>query len=649
MDQIYVIIVAILFIFAIADLVVGVSNDAVNFLVSAVGSKAGKFGVIMIMATLGILIGSVFSNGMMEVARKGIFHPEMFFFEEIIFLFLAVMLTDIILLDFFNTFGFPTSSTVSLVFELLGAAVGISLMKVWGTGENIEDFINTSKALAIIGGILFSVVAAFLLGSIVQWLARIIFTFNIKKSYKKFGGLWAGLAFAIITFFMFVKGLKHSTMNDTYIVQWVLSHRALVILASFVFWTIISQFLIWFTKINVLKVVVLLGTFALAMAFAGNDLVNFIGVPLAGFSSFELWKDSGQLASEFSMEGLSGAVSVNPIFLFIAGAIMIVTLWTSKKAKSVISTSVDLSRQDSGYEKFGSSQLARALVRWAIGISETVKKIIPARTQVFLEKRFRIEEQTGSKKDIPAFDLIRASVNLVVASILISIATSYKLPLSTTYVTFMVTMGTSLSDRAWGRESAVFRVTGVISVITGWFFTAFIAFSMAFIVAILIFKGGAIVIGIIVAVDIFLISKSRIIHKKREKKEKEEKQKYLDEIEFIEKNLFEINTNKILAEIEKILNFLTDVHKAFVSVKRKKLKKALICSEEIKASSKQLKKNIFNTVQHLSDDNLNAAQYYVQVVDALREIANAVNFLAERYYEHIDNNHDVFAKKQLKE
>jgi len=484
---------------------------------------------------------------------------------------------------------------------------------------------------------------------VVQWLARLLFSFNLKNSYKKFGGLWAGLAFAIITFFMFVKGLKHSTMSDTVVVQWVLAHRAIVILTSFVFWTIVSQLLIWFTKINVLKGVVLLGTFALAMAFAGNDLVNFIGVPLAGFSSFELWKESGQLASEFSMGGLSGAVSVNPIFLFIAGAIMIITLWTSKKAKSVISTSIDLSRQEAGYEKFGSSQLARALVRWAIGISETAKKIVPARTQVFLEKRFRLEAQTSSKKDAPAFDLIRASVNLVVASILISIATSYKLPLSTTYVTFMVAMGTSLSDRAWGRESAVFRVTGVISVITGWFFTAFIAFSMAFIVAILIFKGGPIVIGILIAVDIFLISRSRIIHKKREKKENEEKQKYLNEIEVIEKNLFEVNTNKILAEIEKVLLFFANVHKAFISVKRKKLKKALIFSEEIKATSKQLKKDIFNTVQHLSDDNLNAAQYYVQVIDAQREIANALNFLAERYFEHIDNNHEIFAKKQLKE
>jgi phosphate/sulfate permease len=628
---------------------VGVSNDAVNFLVAAVGSKAGKFWLIMIMASLGVLVGAVFSNGMMEVARKGIFHPEMFYFSEIILLFLSVMLTNIILLDFFNTFGFPTSTTVSLVFGLLGAAVGTAWMKVAKDGGSIAQYINSGKALAIIGGILFSVVVAFIVGTFVQWFARLIFSFNLKKSYKKFGGLWGGLAFAIITFFMFIKGFKNSSFSNAPFVQWIVNHQMLVLLGSFIFWTIISQLLIWFTKINLLKIVVLVGTFALAMAFAGNDLVNFIGVPLAGFSSWQLWHGTGLDPTHMTMQGLTKPVQVNPIFLISAAIVMIITLWTSKKARTVISTSVNLARQDAGYERFGSTQLSRALVRWSIGISETIKKITPEKVQKFIESRFEIEKNSEPDENAPAFDLVRASVNLVVASILIALATSYKLPLSTTYVTFMVAMGSSLADKAWGRESAVYRVTGVISVITGWFFTALVAFSIALIISIIVYFGGTFMVGLLVGVDIFLIYRSQIIHKKRMKKEQEEIKKYKQEIEIAQKDLVQASTDKILAEIENVLNFLDESHKAFLSKKRKELKKTLLMANQIKSNAKSLKKNIFNTVQHLSEDNLKAAQYYVQVIDALREIANAVTFIADRYYEHIENNHDIFNNKQLED
>ncbi len=647
MENIYLIIVIILFILAIANLIVGVSNDAVNFLVAAVGSKAGKFWVIMTMASLGVLVGSVFSNGMMEVARKGIFHPEMFYFSEIILLFLAVMLTNIILLDFFNTFGFPTSTTVSLVFGLLGAAVGIAWMKVLKDGGTISAFINSGKALAIIGGILFSVVIAFIIGTFVQWIARVLFSFNLKKSYKKFGGIWAGIAFAIITFFMFIKGFKNSSFANEPFVQWVLTHQMTVLAISFVFWTVISQIFIWFTKINVLKIVVLVGTFALAMAFAGNDLVNFIGVPLAGFSSYEIWHGSGIAPDQLSMEALSKAVKVNPLFLISAAIIMILTLWTSKKAKTVISTSVNLSRQDAGYERFGSTQLSRALVRWSINIAETFKKLTPQSVQKGISKRFEYQKHIELETDAPAFDLVRASVNLVVASILIAIATSYKLPLSTTYVTFMVAMGSSLADKAWGRESAVYRVTGVISVITGWFFTAFVAFMLALIIAIVIYLGGTFMVGLLVAVDVFLIIRSQKIHRERMKKEAEEIKKYKEEIEEAQSDMVEVSTNKLVREIEKVIEFIKEVHSAFEAKNRKDLKKAVKLARDIKITAKALKSNIFNTVQNLSEENLKAVQYYVQVIDALREVANAVVFLAERMHEHIENNHDIFDAKQL--
>ncbi len=643
MENIYLIIVGVLFFLAITDLIVGVSNDAVNFLVAAIGSKAGKFKVIMIMASLGVLFGAILSDGMMEIARKGIFHPDMLSFERIIIIFLAVMLTDIILLDFFNTFGFPTSTTVSLVFELLGAAVAISLMVVLEKNEgNVAEYINTSKALAIIGGILLSVVVAFTIGAIIQWFARIIFSFNYKKPYKYFGAVWGGIAITAITFFMFIKGFKHSNFSDLPAIQWILSHKLAVIGISFVSWTIIFQLLISLFKVNILKIIVLIGTFALAMAFAGNDLVNFIGVPIAGYTAYDM-HEAGRPMSE-----MAGQVEVNPIFLVIAGIIMIGTLWTSKKARSVTDTSVNLSRQNAGYERFGSTLVSRALVRWAINLGKIFNKIIPDKLQNSIEKRFKYDKNNISD-NAPAFDLIRASVTLVVASILIAIATSLKLPLSTTYVTFMVTMGTTLSDRAWGRESAVYRVTGVISVISGWFFTAFVAFSVAFLVAIAIFFGGTFVIGLFVALDIFLIYRSRIIHKKRTEKEQEEIKKLKEEQEISESDILEKSTHKVLNQLSEIKDIIDPLHKEFFNQKRKKLKKVYKKGISAKKSTKNLKHNIYNIVQKLkSEDYLRSAQFYVQTVDALKETSNAIYSLTEKMFDHINNNHEIFNKKQIK-
>lgn len=648
-NYIYIIIIVILFLLAFSDLIIGVSNDAVNFLTPAIGSKSAKFHVIMIMASIGILLGAISSNGMMEVARKGIFNPQMLTFQEIIFLFSAVMLSDILLLDFFNTLGLPTSTTVSVVFDLLGATVGIAILKVAANGGSVAAYINSSKALAIISGILLSVVVAFIVGSVIQWFARLLFTFNLKKTYKKFASLWTGLAMAVIVYFLFSKGLKNSSISDTKIIQWISQHALTVFIINFVLWTVIAQIVVMFTKYNVLKFTVLVGTFALAMAFAGNDLVNFIGVPLAGFSSFQLWHHSGIDASKFTMEALAGDIKVNPLFLIASAFVMIVTLFTSKKAKTVIETSVNLSRQTSGYERFESTQVSRALVRIAINIGEFFSNITPPRIKETIEKRFKIEKPQIQDDNAPAFDLLRASVNLVVSSLLITIATLYKLPLSTTYVTFMVAMGSSLSDRAWGRESAVFRVTGVISVITGWFLTALIAFTIAMTISIILFKFKFIALVLFTILAGFIIYRSRIVHRKKEEKKMAEIQEEKENISEIKKDFVESVTKRFVKELNLILLYFETLHNSFFTQNRKEIKNALKLAEQIKSNAKKLKKNIYNTVKNLEKDNLISIQYYVQMIDALREISNATVFLAERMFEHINNNHDMFDKETIKD
>jgi len=560
------------------------------------------------------------------------------------------MITDVVLLDFFNTLGFPTSTTVSLVFGILGAAVAVAILKVAKTHEgSVIDYINTEKALGIIFGILLSVVVAFVFGTLIQWIARVIFSFNYEKEYKFFGAIWASFAATAIIFFMFINGFKHSTLADLPFIQWILTHQLIVIAISFVSFIFIFQLLMSLFKINVLKVVVLLGTFALAMAFAGNDLVNFIGVPLAGFSSYQLWNASGIPANEYTMEALAGPVTVNPYFLIVAGFIMIVTLWTSKKAKTVTETSVNLSRQDSGYERFGSTPVSRAMVRWGVSFVTFFEKITPKKVQVFIESRFEPKIHEYSGEQAPAFDLIRGSVNLVVSSILIAIATSYKLPLSTTYVTFMVAMASSLSDKAWGRESAVFRVTGVITVISGWFLTALIAFLFAFVLAITISLGGKIAIIVIIALVAFLFYRSRVIHKKREVKQKTEIEKLNQSSELTTENIFEKSTEKILSQIQNTKDLINDVYFAFKNQNRKDLKNLTKSAINLKKNAKELKQNIHNTVMFLNDENLKSAQYYVQTIDAIREVANASTFITERFFEHTDNNHNIFSENQFVE
>ena len=475
MGDIYILMLAALTVLAVIDLVVGVSNDAVNFLNSAIGSKAIPVKWILIIASAGVAIGAITSSGMMEVARKGIFNPGEFYFNEIMFIFMAVMITDILLLDVFNSLGMPTSTTVSIVFELLGAAVAIALIKISNsdteTISNLGKYINSDSALLIISGILLSVFIAFSIGALVQFLSRLLYSFHFEQSKTYVSAIFGGVAITAITYFIFIKGMKGSDFygNFKHLIE---GNTYQIILYGFIFWTILSQFLISIFKVNILKFIIVIGTFSLAMAFAGNDLVNFIGVPIAAWNSYEAWSVSGVPANEFSMGILAEKVPSNPMLLFAAGIIMVITIWFSKKAKTVIETGVNLSRQGDGDEKFEPNLVSRTVVRGAIVFSEITSKIIPQPILKWVDSKFQRPSVKISKDktyELPAFDLVRASVNLFVAGILISIGTSLKLPLSTTYVTFMVAMGTSLADRAWGRESAVYRVAGVFNVIGGWF------------------------------------------------------------------------------------------------------------------------------------------------------------------------------------
>ena len=517
METIYLCIIIFLFVLAVFDLIVGVSNDAVNFLNSAVGAKAASFKTILFIAGIGIFIGAALSNGMMDIARHGIYQPEHFYFAEIMCILLAVMLTDVVLLDVFNSMGMPTSTTVSLVFELLGGTFALSLIKVHNSDTlGLGDLINTDKALSVIMAIFVSVAIAFFFGMLVQWIARVIFTFNYKKKMKYSIALFGGIAATSIIYFMLIKGLKDSSFMTPDNKLWIQENTWLLIATFFVFFTILMQVLHWL-KVNVFKVVVLMGTFALALAFAGNDLVNFIGVPLAGFSSFMDYTANGAgNANGFLMTSLLGPAKTPWYFLIGAGAVMVYALCTSKKAHAVIKTSVDLSRQDEGEETFGSTPIARTVVRISMTLANSISRIMPSGTKDWFNSRFRKDEAIIA--DGAAFDLVRASVNLVLAGLLIALGTSLKLPLSTTYVTFMVAMGTSLADRAWGRDSAVYRITGVLSVIGGWFITAGAAFTICFFVALVLHYGGNISIIALIALAVFILIRSQVMYKKRKAK-----------------------------------------------------------------------------------------------------------------------------------
>lgn len=653
MEQFYLILVIVLFALAISDLVVGVSNDAVNFLNSAIGSKAAPKWIIFTVASLGVLVGATFSSGMMEVARKGIFHPDMFFFSEIMVIFMAVMITDVILLDLFNTLGLPTSTTVSIVFELLGSAVAVSFVKLSHAGQSISElhkYINSEKALAIISGILVSVFIAFIVGALVQYVARLIFSFKHNRTLKYYGSAFGGLAIAAMTYFMIIKGAKGASFMPVQTVDFLKNNMVGILVGSFVGWTIILQLLYLIFKIDIPRVIVLVGTFGLAMAFAGNDLVNFIGVPLAGFSSYKAWIASGALAPDsFEMGMLTGKVPTPTYLLIVAGFIMIITLITSRKARSVVATTVDLSRQAEGEERFGSSIFSRTMVRTTIAINKSIRKIMPETLVRGLDSRFEPNTEYDNSKikeeEKPAFDKIRASVNLVVASILISFGTSMKLPLSTTYVTFMVAMGTSLADRAWDRESAVYRISGVFTVIGGWFMTALVAFSVAGFIAWIISISGSFMIFVFIIIAIVMVGRTYLLFKKKAKEDAEEEEDELDATDkIIEKTKKQVFNTVLNAN--QIYSVCID---SFIREDRAHLKESLELNKNFQKKVKKAKDKVFPTIQKLQQESMESGHCYVQIVDYQREISHSLKFLVDPLYKHLENNHKPFIEVQLEE
>jgi phosphate/sulfate permease len=654
MESYYIFIVVILIVLAVSDLVVGVSNDAVNFLNSSIGSKVAPFKIIMFIAAIGILFGATFSSGMMEVARKGIFNPDQFYFSEIMIIFLAVMMTDILLLDLFNTFALPTSTTVSIVFELLGAAVAVSLIKLSTLGDSagtLINYINTSSALLIIAGILLSVVIAFTIGLLIQWLVRLIFSFDYEKTLKYWGSAWGGIAISVITYFILIKGAKGSSFLTAETVNWIKQNTLYILLFSFVGWTFILQLIYTIFKFNILRIIVLVGTFALAMAFAGNDLVNFIGVPLAGLDSLKAFLASDvSEPGAFVMTSLSGRIQTPTYMLLVAGLVMVIALYKSKKARSVTATEINLSRQDEGYERFESSMLARSLVRGALNLSEALSKIVPPRPQGYIERKFNQKAFNERKKqEGVSFDLLRASVNLVVASALISLATSLKLPLSTTYVTFMVAMGTSLADKAWGRDSAVYRISGVITVIGGWFFTAFSAFTAAFVMAYLIHIGGLVTIILLLFTIVFLVFKSFKIHKKRESEKVLYDETELLGLEINGKNILTSCNDNVIRTLSSVSNLYNNSIIGLIKFKRKSL---VSSEEEIKKlgnNIKQIRNSLPRIIEKLQEDDIETGHYYVQVVNYLKETVNALNYISKPIYTYIDNNHKPLIEVQVNE
>ena len=653
MEQIYLVMLVVLGILAITDLVVGVSNDAVNFLNSAIGSKAVSFRTIMIVASLGVLVGALFSSGMMEIARSGIFIPAMFSFNDVMIIFLAVMIADIILLDFYNSFGMPTSTTVSIIFELLGAAFCLALYKIYMSGDSLStvgNYINTEKATQIVSSILLSVVLSFTLGGFVQYISRLIFTFQYEKRMKYIGSIFGGFAITAITFFILIKGLKGVSFIGADTHSWIKENQFLIIGANFVFFTVLSQVLMTFFKINILRVIIIIGTFALALAFAGNDLVNFIGVPIAAFNSYQIFSGSGVSGDVFMMGGLADENIVAPFyFLVFAGVVMVVTIWTSKKAKSVIETEVNLSRQDEGTERFSSNALSKSVVRSSVYMGQWFNYLLPNAIQLRIDKQFEKPDLKGKKKkDEPAFDMIRAAVNLMVASILISIGTSLKLPLSTTYVTFMVAMGSSFADRAWDRESAVYRIAGVFNVIGGWFFTAIIAFLSAFVIAFLLKVGEVFAfVGLLVSLGIILYRSA----KKYTKKEKEVQDLLLLKRE----DIVTINEviNESSAQISRVIGSTNEIYSDVIDNlglqdlgKLKENKKSL---KKLEKEVDELKTNVYYFIKNLDETSVEGSMFYIMILGYLQDMIQSLVFITQNSYNHIDNHHKQLKFNQIRD
>ena len=654
MDNIYLFMMIALTILAVLDIVVGVSNDAINFLNSAIGSKVISLRTIMIVASVGIFIGAVFSSGMMEVARKGIFNPREFYFDEIMVIFMAVIITDILLLDFFNTLGLPTSTTVSIVFNLLGASVIMSIFKIIEsesqTLADISTYINTEKAITIISGILLSVLIAFSVGAFVQWISRLIFTFQFEKKIKNFGALFGGIALTSITYFIFIKGLKGTPYYKD-MAGFLKNNELILVFVSFLIFTVFSYIFQKVSQKSILIIIILVGTFGLALAFAGNDLVNFIGVSMAAYHSYEAWSVSGVDPSLFSMESLDKKVPAEPILLFIAGGIMVVTLWFSKKAKTVAETEIGLSRQHDTHEKFKPNLFSRSIVNISFKLSSGLNSILPTSVGKSIEKSFDRNNEFMINKDqsidAPAFDMIRASVNLMVAGVLISIATAMKLPLSTTYVTFMVAMGTSLADRAWGRESAVYRVAGVANVIGGWFLTALGAFIASGVVVFLINWDKETMVPVLLLLTLLLLLRNFLQHKKKES------QLSHKELKMTESVTVQGIISESAANISNVLSRTTKIYgrilKGLSSQDLNILKKSKKGVTKLDNDIEELRDNIFFLIKSLDETSVRGSSFYIAILAYLTDIAESLKFISKKSYKHINNQHQKLKFNQLRD
>lgn len=654
MDIIFLGFVIFLFILAVSDLWVGVSNDAVNFLNSAIGSKVAKFRTIIIIAAVGVFFGAIMSNGMMDIARHGIFRPEQFSFQSIMYICLAVMVTDIILLDIFNSLGMPTSTTVSMVFELLGATFALSMIKI-ATGEEglgFADYMNTEKALSVIMAIFVSVALAFAFGLVIQYISRVFFTFNYKKNLKWKIGLFGGIAATAIIYFLLIKGAKDLSFMTPEIKAWIAENTWKLLGICLISFTIFMQIL-HFCKVNVFKVVVLIGTFALATAFAGNDLVNFIGVPLTGYDAYLDYMGSGSTDPDSYMMGVLNQPAKTPvIFLFLAGIVMVSALATSKKAHNVTKTEISLAKQDEGDEMFGSSKVARSLVRWSTSVANGLISITPQRVKSWLNRRFdttQIELEDGA-----SYDLVRASVNLVVASLLIALGTSLKLPLSTTYVTFMVAMGTSLADRAWSRESAVFRVTGVLSVIGGWFVTAGVAFASAFVIALIMHFGGY-----VAAVIIIIAGLAALIHNNIRYKAKNEEMNGDKDFRAMmacrdNKESWTLLSRYISGNEADFLNTMADrytkITDGLINEDVRILRKTNNQLKQEKVKLKNLRRKETIGLRHIDpEEGMRKSAWFHQSFNNMEQLYYSLRRICDPVYEHVDNNFSPLPKRYAEE
>ncbi|MBQ3536632.1 MAG: inorganic phosphate transporter [Alistipes sp.] len=639
MSEFYTVVLAVLAILAVSGLYVGVTNDAVNFLNAAIGSKVAKMKTILLVASVGIILGVLTSSGMMEVARSGMFNPGLFTFHEIMMLYVSVMFANVILLDIYNSLGLPTSTTVALVFSLLGAAISVSLYKISGDPTlslgDLGGFINTTRAMGVISAILLSVLIAFVFGTIIMWFSRLLFSFRYITLFRKLGAIWCGASFTAIAYFAVFKALK-GILAGTAMYNWISDNLLLALIVCWIFCSVVLAFMQLF-RINILRINILSGTFALALAFAGNDLVNFIGVPIAGLDAYNIAKEAG--STTILMEALSQNLPAQFIWMLLSGVIMVLTLWTSTKSMNVSQTEISLAGQgdDMIVGEQDSNVFSRSIVRASLGISNFLDRVIPQSVQEFVGKRFEYEDV---EKNGAPYDKIRAVVNLTTAALLISVGTSLKLPLSTTYVCFMVAMGSSLADKAWGRESAVHRITGVMTVVMGWFVTGIGAFIIAIVVGLLLIWGGTPAFIVVTIACAYMLIKSNLKSAKKS--------------DAMPENATENDAvDNILGEVCRMMKVTTKIYdRTLVAVfkeDRRALKDLVRESGEIYDECHKIKYSLMPALRKMKGSGLELSLYYIQVVDYLNEMAKSLVHITRPAFDHIDNNHKGLSEQQTED